>query len=97
MVQGEGVTIHEIVVELDEQILALQELRSKAWEAVIEARSTMKLTRENIREWRDRISVEALPIFGKDFGECCSDEEWLDLHEDDTPWEAIEENIRACL
>jgi len=57
----------------------------------------MKLTKNNLTEWKNELNIQAKDIMGDNYADCLSDEEWLELYEGLTPQEAIEEDLWACM
>lgn len=53
----------------------------------------MKLTKENIQEWKAELAKLAEPHYGKDYDKCLSDEDYLNNYEGMTPQEAIDEDL----
>ncbi len=54
----------------------------------------MELTVENLEEWKTEVTnlmFEQHEV--KDFGNCCSDEEWLEQMEGATPQDAIDAEV----
>ena len=54
----------------------------------------MELTKENLPEWKAEVTklmFEQHKV--KDFGNCCSDEEWLEQMEGGTPQDAIDAEV----
>lgn len=54
----------------------------------------MKLTKENIKEWKAILKQEMASQFDvEDYDETISDEEWLDMYEGETPQDAIDDEV----
>lgn len=56
----------------------------------------MKLSKENIREWKTQLNKEASEIGFKNYEESQSDEEWLEDFEGYTPSEVLTEDCFNC-
>lgn len=54
----------------------------------------LKLTKDNIEQWKAVLRVEMLRQYEIDeYDTTISDEEWLDMYEDETPQDAIDEEV----
>lgn len=54
----------------------------------------LKLTKDNIEQWKAVLRSEMLRQYEIDeYDSTISDEEWLDIHEGETPQDAIDEEV----
>lgn len=57
----------------------------------------MKLTKENLQEWKAALDKAMLPYYPKNmkYSDCIEDEEWLDMYDGFTVEEAVYEELTA--
>jgi len=57
----------------------------------------MVLNKNNIQAWKKELDEKSQDIFGRNYSQCLSDDEWLEGYEDMTPEEAIREDASYCI
>ncbi|MCP4651627.1 MAG: hypothetical protein GY853_16320 [PVC group bacterium] len=57
----------------------------------------MKLNKNNIKSWLNKLDIEAKSIFGDNFSDTLTEKQWLEDCEDMTVDDIIYENIYAGL